>query len=42
MKLPCYPETIPSIHFTDAQNLISSATGEDLSEELGVAPSHER
>ena len=40
-RLPEVPETIPSLHFTEALSLVSAATGEDLSGELDLAPAHE-
>jgi nondiscriminating aspartyl-tRNA synthetase len=42
LTLPEVPPEIPSIHFSDAQRLISTATGEDLTDEPDLAPSHER
>lgn len=36
------PETIPDIHFRDALDLISEATGEDIRHEPDLAPAHER
>lgn len=39
--LPEVPETIPSLHFSEALSLVSAATGEDLSGELDLAPAHE-
>lgn len=41
-RIPAVPEVLPVIHFTDAQALISEATGEDLSREPDLAPAHER
>ncbi|MBJ7601513.1 MAG: aspartate--tRNA(Asn) ligase [Candidatus Dormibacteraeota bacterium] len=41
IQLPAVPATIPAVHFTEAQRLISAATGEDLTGELDLAPSHE-
>lgn len=40
--LPVVPATIPLIHFSDAQALISRMTGEDLTDEPDLAPAHER
>jgi nondiscriminating aspartyl-tRNA synthetase len=34
--------SIPAIHFADALELVSAATGEDLREEPDLAPAHER
>jgi nondiscriminating aspartyl-tRNA synthetase len=42
LTLPEVPATIPSIHFSDAQRLISEDTGEDLEGEPDLAPAHER
>jgi nondiscriminating aspartyl-tRNA synthetase len=42
LTLPEVPAEIPSIHFADAQAMISAATGEDLTNEPDLAPSHER
>jgi nondiscriminating aspartyl-tRNA synthetase len=42
LDLPEVPSEIPSIHFTEAQELIASATGEDLEGEPDLAPAHER
>lgn len=39
---PQVPEAIPHIHFSDAQALLTAATGEDLSGEPDLAPAHER
>ena len=39
---PAVPEEIPSIHFADALELVSAATGEDARGELDLAPAHER
>ncbi len=36
------PSSIPEIHFSDAMRLIGQATGEDLADEIDLAPSHER
>jgi len=40
-RVPEVPDTIPSIHFSDALSLVSAATGQDLSNELDLAPAHE-
>lgn len=42
LALPVVPPAIPSVSFDDATAMISAATGEDLSGELDLAPSHER
>jgi nondiscriminating aspartyl-tRNA synthetase len=42
LALPEVPDEIPAIHFTEAQRLIATETGEDLSGELDLAPAHER
>lgn len=42
VRLPDVPETIPSIHFTEAQELILRLTGEDARHEPDLAPAHER
>src|SRR5215831_177891 len=39
---PLMPTDIPSLHFSEAQSMIASATGEDLSGEPDLAPAHER
>jgi nondiscriminating aspartyl-tRNA synthetase len=41
-ELPAVPAEIPHIHFTDAMELISKATGEDVTGEHDLAPAHER
>lgn len=41
-RLPQVPDTIPSIHFTSATEMLSDATGEDVTEEPDLAPAHER
>jgi nondiscriminating aspartyl-tRNA synthetase len=41
-RLPEVPAHIPSVHFADAQQLISATTGEDLTNEPDLAPAHER
>jgi nondiscriminating aspartyl-tRNA synthetase len=40
--MPQVPQTIPYIHFSDAQTMVADATGEDLSGEPDLAPAHER
>lgn len=42
LALPTVPVEIPAIHFADAQQLISAATGESLEGEPDLAPAHER
>ena len=42
LVVPTVPETIPDIHFRDALELISEATGEDVRDEPDLAPAHER
>ena len=42
LALPTVPAEIPAIHFADAQQLISAATGESLEGEPDLAPAHER
>ena len=42
ISLPDVPQTIPAIHFTDAQELILRETGEDARHEPDLAPAHER
>jgi len=42
LELPTVPAEIPALHFSDAQALISAATGERLEGEPDLAPSHER
>jgi nondiscriminating aspartyl-tRNA synthetase len=42
LTLPEIPAEIPSIHFAEAQRLISQDTGEDVTNEPDLAPSHER
>lgn len=39
---PEVPAEIPAVHFADAQQMISEATGEDVSQEPDLAPAHER
>ena len=40
--LPVVPAQIPYLHFTEAMELISAATGEDVTGEDDLAPAHER
>lgn len=40
--LPRIPEKIPSVHFSDAQEMIQRATGEQVIGEPDLAPAHER
>jgi nondiscriminating aspartyl-tRNA synthetase len=40
--LPDVPAEIPHLHFSDAMDLISAATGEDVRDEPDLAPAHER
>ena len=42
LNLPEVPETIPTIHFAEAQNLIERETGEQTRGEPDLAPAHER
>jgi len=42
VTLPVVPETIPHIHFRDAQQLIFERSGEDCRGEPDLAPQHER
>jgi nondiscriminating aspartyl-tRNA synthetase len=39
---PVVPDAIPEIHFSDALDMISRATGKDVRSEPDLAPSHER
>ncbi len=41
-SLPSVPAQIPHIHFAEAMELISRATGEDVTGEPDLAPAHER
>jgi len=41
IDLPVVPASIPCVHFTEAQKLITAETGEDLSGEPDLAPAHE-
>ncbi|HXW45821.1 MAG TPA: aspartate--tRNA(Asn) ligase [Streptosporangiaceae bacterium] len=40
--LPSVPDQIPEIHFSEAMELISRQTGEDVTGEPDLAPAHER
>jgi nondiscriminating aspartyl-tRNA synthetase len=40
--LPSVPAEIPHLHFAEAMDLISRATGEDVTGEPDLAPAHER
>ena len=40
--LPDVPAEIPHLHFSEAMELISAATGEDVRDEPDLAPAHER
>ena len=40
--LPEVPAQIPHLHFTEAMELVSEATGEDVTGEHDLAPAHER
>jgi nondiscriminating aspartyl-tRNA synthetase len=42
LTLPVVPETIPTIHFADAQTLLEGETGERVRGEPDLAPVHER
>jgi nondiscriminating aspartyl-tRNA synthetase len=42
ITLPEAPDTIPVVHFSEAQEMINRDTSEDLSGELDLAPAHER
>ncbi|MBA3276220.1 MAG: aspartate--tRNA(Asn) ligase [Chloroflexia bacterium] len=42
LAIPDVPDVIPDIHFADALDLISEATGEDVRGEPDLAPAHER
>src|SRR5690606_39544038 len=42
LRLPLVPAHIPDIHFRDALEMISDATGEDVRSEPDLAPAHER
>ena len=40
--MPDVPAQIPHLHFTTALDMISTATGEDVTQEPDLAPAHER
>jgi len=42
LTLPAVPQSIPSVHFTEAQALIAAHTEEDPTGETDLAPAHER
>jgi nondiscriminating aspartyl-tRNA synthetase len=42
LELPDVPEEIPVVHFSDAQLMIATATGESVVGEPDLAPAHER
>ncbi|MDQ4028802.1 MAG: aspartate--tRNA(Asn) ligase [Actinomycetota bacterium] len=42
IELPNVPHPIPEIHFSTALEMLSQATGDDLSAEPDLAPAHER
>jgi nondiscriminating aspartyl-tRNA synthetase len=42
LQMPDLPAVIPSIHFSEAQELIYRETGEDARHEPDLAPAHER
>ena len=42
LRLPKVPQTIPQIHFVEAQELLLKETGEDARHEPDLAPAHER
>lgn len=42
LTLPDVPAQIPTLHFTEALELVGAAFGEDLSAEPDLAPGHER
>lgn len=42
ITLPEVPAEIPTVHFSDALELVGAATGVDLSGEQDLAPAHER
>lgn len=42
IELPDVPPQVPEVDFRKAQSLIAEATGEDLTDEPDLAPSHER
>jgi nondiscriminating aspartyl-tRNA synthetase len=42
LELPAVPAQIPAIHFAEAMDMISTATGDDVRGEPDLAPAHER
>ena len=42
IEFPVPPVSIPAIRFTEALEMIGRATGEDLADELDLAPAHEQ
>lgn len=42
LELPHVPQSIPSLHFAEALELVSRGTGEDARGEPDLAPAHER
>jgi nondiscriminating aspartyl-tRNA synthetase len=42
VALPTVPETIPSVHFAEALEMVGAERDEDLSAEPDLAPAHER
>jgi nondiscriminating aspartyl-tRNA synthetase len=42
LSLPEVPDSIPAIHFTEAQEILERETGENVSGEPDLAPAHER
>jgi nondiscriminating aspartyl-tRNA synthetase len=42
LSLPAVPASIPTVHFADALEMLSQATGTDLRGEPDLAPEHER
>ena len=42
LTLPPAPESVPTLHFADAQRMIEAATGEAVVGEPDLAPAHER
>jgi nondiscriminating aspartyl-tRNA synthetase len=42
LELPDVPQEIPVVHFSDAQQMIETATGEKVVAEPDLAPAHER
>jgi nondiscriminating aspartyl-tRNA synthetase len=42
VAMPMLPAEVPIVHFAEAVTMISTATGEDVTGELDLAPAHER